>query len=175
MSDGGHDHTARNLPEDQRLEYLVAVASMVCADGQVAESELEVVRTLCEALAVSAETAKNVLAAARHPDRARVDATASRLRGHPLRYALLTDAILVAFADGKVLPGESEEIAELADALGISRAHAGLIGRYVETVIVGEEHPALSKALSDQLAEHASHVHPPRGVRWLYRKLIERR
>jgi uncharacterized tellurite resistance protein B-like protein len=164
-------HKARALPEDRRIDYLTAIASMVHADGHVDEVELEVLRLLGEAIEVPERVMPDVYEAARNPDHRRVEAILATFKADPLRFALLTDTILVAFADEKLAPGETEQIADVAEALDISRAHAVTIARYVESVLVDNDKKELAKALEEGLADAASHVHPPRGVKWLYRKL----
>jgi len=164
-------HKARSLPEDRRLDYITVIASMVHADGHVDEVELEVMRLLGEALDIPDKLMAGVIEAARAPDPQRVDALLASFGDDPLRFSLLTDAILVAFADEKLAAGETEQIADFAEALHISTAQAITIARYVESVLVDNDKKELAKALEEGLADAASHVHPPRGVRWLYRKL----
>jgi len=164
-------HKARSLPEDRRIDYITAVASVVHADGEVSELELEVLRLLGEVLDIPPTSMPRILEAACNPDHTRVEHILSTFRADPIRFALLTDAILVAFADEKLAAGETEEIAEFAEALHISTAQAVTIARYVESALVDSERHDLAKALAEGLADASSHVHPPRGVRWLYRKL----
>jgi uncharacterized tellurite resistance protein B-like protein len=164
-------HKARSLPENRRMDYMTAVASVVHADGEVDDMELEVLRLLGEVLDVKPPDMERVIAAARSPDHARVEQILATFRDDPLRFSLLTDAILVAFADEKLAAGETEEIAEFAEALHISTSQAVMIARYVESVLVDGEKHDLARALAEGLADASSHVHPPRGVRWLYRKL----
>jgi uncharacterized tellurite resistance protein B-like protein len=165
-------HKARSLPEDRRVDYVTAVAAMVHADGEVSELELDVLRLLGEVLDISPKAMPRILEEACNPDHRKVEYILSTFESDPIRFALLTDAILVAFADEKLAAGETEQIAEFADALHISVAQAVSIARYVESALVdgGEKHE-LAKALAEGLADASSHVHPPRGVRWLYRKL----
>jgi len=167
-------HKARSLSEERRLDYITAIASVVHADGRVDDVELEVMRLLGEAIELSPQAMNGVIAAARNPDHDKVEAILASFKEDPIRFSLLTDAILVAFADEKVEAGETEQIAEFADALGISTAQAVTIARYVESVLVDSDKSDkkdLAKALEEGLADAASHVHPPRGVRWLFRKL----
>jgi uncharacterized tellurite resistance protein B-like protein len=164
-------HKARSLPEDRRLDYITVIASMVHADGHVDEVELEVMRLLGEALDLPDSAMPGVFEAARDPDHRKVEALIESFAEDPLRFSLLTDAILVAFADEKLAAGETEQIADFAEALHISRPEAVTIARYVESVLVDNDKKELAKALEEGLADAASHVHPPRGVRWLYRKL----
>jgi len=164
-------HKARSLPEDRRLDYITVIASMVHADGHVDDVELEVMRLLGEAIDIPEKLMARVIEAARAPDPQKVDALVASFSEDPLRFSLLTDAILVAFADEKLAAGETEQIADFAEALHISTAQAITIARYVESVLVDNDKKELAKALEEGLADAASHVHPPRGVRWLYRKL----
>jgi uncharacterized tellurite resistance protein B-like protein len=166
-------HPARDLPPDRRMDYLRAVAAMVYADGRVDDLELQVIRRLGHATGLGDDEIGNVVQSIRSPDRARIDAILASFAGETIRLALLGDAILVAFADGRVAAGESKEIAEYAEALGIETSQAVMIGRYVEEILVGNEGGELSRALADGLAEASAQIHPPRGVRWLYRKLTE--
>jgi uncharacterized tellurite resistance protein B-like protein len=144
---------------------------VVHADGEVSELELEVLRLLGEVLDISPRTMPRIIEAACNPDHEKVEYILGTFRHDPIRFALLTDAILVAFADEKLAAGETEEIAEFAEALHISTAQAVAIARYVESALVDGEKHDLAKALEEGLADVSSQVHPPRGVRWLYRKL----
>jgi len=164
-------HRARALPEARRLDYLTAIASVVHADGHVDELELEVLRLLGEAIDLPERLMPRVIEAAQNPDHAGVERILAGLSEDAVRFSLLTDAILVAFADEKLAPGETEQIAELAEALGISKTQAVSIGKYVESALLDNDTKDLSRALEEGLADAASHIHPPRGVRWLYRKL----
>jgi uncharacterized tellurite resistance protein B-like protein len=167
-------HKARSLTEERRVDYITAVAAVVHADGEVSELELDVLRLLGEVLDIPPRIMPRVVEAACNPDHRQVDYLLGTFRADPIRFALLTDAILVAFADEKLMPGETEEIAEFSDALGISRAQAIAIAHYVESALVDGDKHDLAKALAEGLADVASQVHPPRGVRWLYRKLTRR-
>jgi len=168
-------HAADELSMEKRVDYLVAVGSIVYADGAASADELAVLTMLCSVLDLTPRGIEVVLTAARRPDAARVAEIVAGLEGAKLKQALLTDAILVAFADGRVAREESREIAEFASALGISAAEASQIGKYVEEVIVEAEDHALSRALAEGLAETGAVPQPARGVKWLYRKLIAAR
>ena len=168
-------HAASELTMDKRVDYLVAVASIVYADGRATTDELAVLGMLCSVLDLTPRGIDVVVAAAQKPDPARVAEIVAGLEGDRLKHALLVDAILVAFADGRVAREETREIAEFADAVGIGHAEAALIGRYVEEVIVEAEGHELSKALALGLAESHAQLQPPRGVKWLYRKLVSAR
>lgn len=166
-------HAACALPEPQRIEYLTAVASILHADGAVVDSEIAKLRALCDALDVSAAGTEEVVAAARQPDPARVSRIVAGYREKDLRFTLLTDAILLAYADGSVDVGESEEIASWAQVLDISTSQAVLIGRYVAEVVHGQDEGMgnLSKDLASGLAQFGPQVPAKGSIRWLYVKL----
>ena len=170
-----HPHPARDLDEDHRRRYLCAVAAIVYADGKVDRAEVEVLRVLAEAIGLSDSAVDETAAAMREPDRQRVDEILGEITGEEIRLSLLGDAILVSYADGRISASECKEIAEYAERLHISTAQAVLVGRYVEEVILAEEGHEMSKALAVGLADAQAHLHHPRGLKWLYRKLTEGR
>lgn len=170
------DHPARDLPEDERRRYLTALAAMIYADGVRNEAEVEALRHIGEVLGLPAALVDATIDSMREPDRAAVDAILGDIRNDDaLRWALLTDAILLIFSDRQVAVAECLEIAEYADRLGVSTGQAVLMGRYVEHVLLHEEGTELSKALAEGLAEAQAQLHPARGLKWLHRKLEERR
>ena len=165
-------HPARELPEPERIDYLTVVASVVLADQVAAAEEIAQITELCREVGLSDAGREQVLAAAKHPDPAVVDATLARLKTHiELRVSLLTDAIVIAFADGKVAATESRDISRIADALEIESGQIGLIARYVESVILERDEQALSRELGKGVAaEHrAGPGVGPSAIRWLHR------
>jgi uncharacterized tellurite resistance protein B-like protein len=126
-------HPALDVAEPERVDYLTVVASMAYADHHADDSELARVTEMCEHLEISAEGIEKVLAAARDPDRIALDGIIDRLKTSALRFALLVDAIDVAYADEKIDPQETAEIESLADRLGVNHAQVAMIHRYVST------------------------------------------
>jgi uncharacterized tellurite resistance protein B-like protein len=165
-------HLAHDVPEAHRLDYLTVVASLVAADQEVADAELVPLKALCDELALPDAARAAVLATARKPDAAAVEQCLRRVRKHVgLRVALLSDAIVIVFADGKVTPAESQEIARLGDALGIAPAQIELVARYVESVIMGDEDEAdeLAEQLGKGVAAAEHGARHPGAIRWLHR------
>src|SRR5438132_1677600 len=98
----------KDVPAEVRVDYLIVVAAVEaqCADAEVSDAERA-----------------RVLAIARTPDRAVIDASLARIkRDVGLRVRLLTDAITIAFADGRVAPGEGAVIEQLGCALEVAPA-----------------------------------------------------
>lgn len=126
-------HPALAVDEPERVDYLSVVASMAYADHHADDSELARVSELCAHLEISESGTAKVLEAARDPDRAALDEILDRLESSTLRFALIVDAVDVAYADEKIDPQETVEIESLADRLGISHAQVAMIHRYVST------------------------------------------
>jgi uncharacterized tellurite resistance protein B-like protein len=175
MDHENRPHPARALDEEHRRRYLQAIAAVVYADARAEQSELAALRVLGEEIGLPPAAVDETLAAVGEPDRQRIDEILGEIGPQELRLALLGDAILVTYADRRVSADECKEIAEYADRLGISTAQAVLVGRYVEEVILAEEGHEMTKALAVGLADAQAHLHHPRGVKWLFRKMIESR
>src|SRR5262249_52487513 len=97
------DHAALALTESERIDYLTVVASLVFADGVIDEREMVRLRSLCKALALSTPGEDAVVASASGPDRGQVEKILADIKqDNALCIALLTDALIIVFADGKL-------------------------------------------------------------------------
>jgi len=178
LMDPALDHAARGRSESERVDYLIAVASVVLADSHIDDAELAVLRRLCRALEVSSSSEEIVVEAAKSPARAKVESILGEIRRDvALRVSLLADAILVAFADGKLDRAETTLIADFAQRLSVSTGHAVMIARYVESVLMADRPGApravddskmLSSSLADGLTAEWQARPKPAVVRWLY-------
>jgi len=74
------------------------------------------------------------MAAASHPDKARIDEVVVRLKSSELRFTLVTDMIFIAYADNEFADAEKKEIAAIADALGVNEGQVAAVVKYVEGV-----------------------------------------
>ena len=164
-------HPALAVSEKDRIDYLLAVASIAWADRSADEAETTKLRQLCETLQVTGEAAERVVAAATEPDSRRVTKILRRFRNDSLRFALLADVTLIAFSDGRVDSGEAEQIANYARELSLATAHATMIGRYVENAIHGRPTEKLSKDLADKLAALQAKVPHPGLMRDMFTRL----
>jgi uncharacterized tellurite resistance protein B-like protein len=124
-------HPALEIAEPERLDYLIVVASMAYADRVIDDAELLRVGQMCEHLGLSQSSTERVLAAIGAPDRVAVASILDRLRASALRFALLADAIDVAWADDRLDRQESAEIAAVAERLGVTSGQLAMIQRYV--------------------------------------------
>jgi tellurite resistance protein len=165
------DHPALALTESERTDYLMAVGSLVLADGVIDEREMARLRGLCNVLALSGAGEEAVVASASRPDRGNVEKVLASLKqDNALCVALLTDALTIVFADGKLEPAETEHVATFTRALSVPTAQAVLIARHVERVLASEADEPRSGALSKDLATGftaAADAPRARAFRWL--------
>lgn len=112
-------HEALSVPLPERIDYLTVIASMVGADVVLDPAEIEQLKALCRALEVPDPDAQKILETAQLPTRS-VVRHVENLRQSDLRFALLTDCIALAYADGDYAKGERKEIMDLAAELGVT-------------------------------------------------------
>jgi uncharacterized tellurite resistance protein B-like protein len=181
----GPAHGALTRPEEERVDYLIAVSSLVLTDSHADEAELAVIRRLCKALDVSAAGEARALAAALAPAPAEVDRILERFsHDSALKTALLGDAIVVAFADGRLDESEIAEISAFASKLGVPQEQAMAIAYYVEEMVAAEKRGSmappddedekrtpLSEQLDAALAEAERAKPDAARLRWLHRAL----
>lgn len=176
------DHPALELPDAQRLDYAMLIATMVFADGVVDPAEKTLLGNLCRALGLSEVVAQGLLATAQGKQRPDVTALAAKFTDAEIRQSLLTDAIVMAYADGKVVSAEADAIAAIAKALDFTPAQAALMGRFVATVegaSVGMQAPLdsvfgkrLARGIGTGEVEAIPDPEKQAGiVRWLLKKL----
>lgn len=137
------------------MDYLVAVASVASADGDIDESELARVRALCDVLGLDEHARRRVMTAAEKPDAKTVERALAALAGRPaMSMSLLTDAIVVAFADDQLTGSEAAELKRMARRLDVTTDDALLVAKYVESLVLHHgavELDHLAKELRDVL------------------------
>lgn len=165
------NHPVLALSEAARVDYLTAVASLALADGAVDERELSQVGKLCAALELSPAGEKAVLAGARTNDRAAARAIVARMGGDPILHAsLLTDALVIAFADGRVDRGEIAALSDYANLLGVAPAQLTLMARYVALAIRGDAADE-GETMARDLAVGLEEMPGPGLIQWVHKKL----
>jgi hypothetical protein len=178
------DHPARALPEPQKIEYLLAVAQFVWADGVVAKQEMKRLVDVCEALALSDAGREKLIAAAAEPDPNRVESAVEWIKHDvALRFSLMADAILISFADGILADPEADEIVALARRLAVEKDQAMAMARYVEGLLRAPSHKTdpsirilslqLEKALAETDADAAQATAAPERRSW-FRDVLRR-
>lgn len=166
-------HPAFDAPIEDRIDYLIAVASIAFADGTTDRSELVKVSELCAELGVTGDGAQRVTSAASVPNREQVEQILGRFRKSKLKVTLMIDVMVVAYADDRVDAGEAAEIARFAQALEFTTAQAVLIGRYVEESVKGQATDTLSLDLASKLSDLPK-IPSPGFVRGLFERLRKR-
>lgn len=131
-------HPAAALPEGQRLEYLRLVASMATVDGHIAEAERTKLERLGRVLGLRSSLTAPLFAALRRgeldaPVPAEHAATWRNQGG--VRWHLVIDSIVIAFADGALARTESERVGRLARLMSVSPAEVGKMAELVERIL----------------------------------------
>ncbi len=170
-------HPVHDLSEAERVEYLLAVASLVSVDGALSHTALADLRILCGEAGLTTSDADHLLASAAAPDLKRVDVELAQIAKRPeLATSLLADAIALAFSSDQLAAAKGPALARMSERLGLGVAQAELIARYVESVSMGGEHaahPHLAKDLGTALV--GAHEKTRSGVHWLSRILRAKR
>ena len=131
-SEGEDRHPAGQLPRDELVDYMVAVASMAAAGGKVHAEQIDGLRVSCKALELADRDVDRVIAAAAKPDEAQVEEVLARLKKSDLRFTLLTDLIILALVDGKYARAEREYAAQVARSLDIAEAQLAVFEKYAD-------------------------------------------
>lgn len=103
--------------ESERADYLVTLAHMVGADGEITSEEIFALRKLCEDLVLGPTSRGRVMAAT--TGSSDLTEVLQRLATTKLRYGLILDLCLTSLWDGNVSEAERNEIQQLAQALGV--------------------------------------------------------
>jgi tellurite resistance protein len=133
-------HPATSLPEADRVAYLRAVASVSLADGRAANAELAKLKRLAKTLELQPAVFDKLLAELRAQQSSGID-EGLRLAGadEVIRSSLMTDAIVIAFVDGKLDRGESRMLHDLARQLSFTDDEVLQIASFVERVLFKRE------------------------------------
>lgn len=155
-------HDAHDIPLAARVDYLTIIASMAGADVSLAPEEMAKLRELCRALELPERETQNILDTARRPT-ASIERHLDALKASPLRFALLSDCLSLAYADGEYAKSERKEIASLANALDVSSEQLAALEECARAVAEAhaKEHPADWKATSEKLAANLAGVGIP--------------
>lgn len=142
-------HPALEVPEVERVAYLTVVAIMVHVDQSIDDRELARVRSLGRTLAVPETEVERIIGGIGE-HKGEVAAHLDTLRTSELRFALMVDALDIAYADDEIVPDEATELRLLARSLDISDSQLAMLRRYVESR-TGREDTAATEAANEQL------------------------
>ena len=128
------DHPLKGYKEDEKVGYLSVVACIAAADGEVVDEEIKALRALAKLVGVSGKGRATVLSAAEDPTSVDVEKHLGKLARSELRFTLLTDLYLIAYADDKLDKSEVREINDLAKKLKIRQDQKTAIKKYAEAL-----------------------------------------
>lgn len=149
-------HDARDLPLQQRIDYLMIVASMAGADVVLDQAEMDQLKNLCGELGLPEKETEKILTASHRPT-ASIERHLEGLKGSPLRFTLLSDCISLAYADDVYGKDEQHEVHELARALDVSTEQLAAIEKFVEAAHKAAsghdgDHHKIGKTIAQDLA-----------------------
>jgi uncharacterized tellurite resistance protein B-like protein len=161
-----NSHEALHVPLADRVDYLMILASMAGADVVLAKEELEKLRQLCAALELPPKETADVLTAAHRPT-ASIARHLDQLKGSPLRFALLSDCLALAYADGDYAKSERKEIVALARALEVDEAQFAALeecAAALQKATAEDGSPAQWSKRGEELASQLAAVGIPLGA-----------
>ena len=103
--------------ESERTDYLVTLAHMVGADGEVTSEEIYALRKLCEGFVLGPENRGRVMAAT--TGSSDLSDVLERLSTTKLKYGLVLDLCLTGYWDGRLSDDECQELHQLAQGLQV--------------------------------------------------------
>lgn len=127
--------TVRELPVEQRIEYLRVLAALASADGILGGRELGALEAYCNRLGLDYDQRAIVFDAARRVEPRRVAHACERFRGHDLRFALLTDLMVIAMTDRTYGDSEQAVVSAIADLLDIPPHRVKAMERYADRLV----------------------------------------
>lgn len=125
-------HPMAELPENERIDYLRAVANIASCDGAVMDGEVDQLRSMCKTLDLGDKATGKVLGALYDPDTVPLEQILEGYAHKDSRFTLLTDALFVAYADGPINSLEEGVIKGMAGKLRIDDHQIAAIRQYVE-------------------------------------------
>lgn len=115
----------------EKTAYLTAIASIATADNSASETELSYLSGLADHAGLSASEKDIVLRAALDTTGSTLKAALDVLKSNELRFSLVADLIAFAESDNNLAPEEKEQIATVAQYLGINAEQLQALSEYV--------------------------------------------
>ncbi len=130
--------------ESERTDYLVTLAHMVGADGEVTSEEIYALRKLCEGFVLGPMNRGRVMAAT--TGSSEVADVLERLSTTKLKYGLILDLCLTGYWDGSLTDDERTELHQLAKGLQVESSQVDACLSLAEKLVKqGEVDPELAK------------------------------
>ncbi len=115
----------------EKTAYLTAIASIAAADNSASETELSYLSGLADHAGLSASEKAIVLRAALDTTGSTLKAALDVLKSNELRFSLVADLIAFAESDNNLASEEKEQIATVAQYLGINAEQLQALSEYV--------------------------------------------
>jgi len=125
-------------PAPQRAAYLGAIASLLTADQQASQAEVDFLSQLAQATGLSQQDAQHVVDAALSPDNATLTRDLTTLKGSELKFALVQDLMAFAQSDGQYSDAEQERIGQMAKFLGVSEEQFDALHQFQHAAADGQ-------------------------------------
>ena len=127
-------HPLESYSEKEKVEYLSILSCLAAADGEVADEEIKALRMLSKLVGVESKGRASVFSAAENPASVDIEKYLGNLSGSDLRYSLLTDLFLIAYADDSLDDSEVREIDDICKKLKIRDDQKSAIKKYAEAL-----------------------------------------
>jgi uncharacterized tellurite resistance protein B-like protein len=121
------------LPEDVKTSYLVIMASIATADHQNSEAEIAFMEQMSKVAGLSDDSRQKVTNAMQNPDAAAVASHLEKFKNNNIKFALVSDLINLAYADGNFNSNEESAIQATATQLNISKEQYDALVQYIQT------------------------------------------
>ncbi len=126
---------------EEKLAYLVAVASIATADREASQDELDYLSQLADAAGLAPENKTAVLQAATETDPADLPAHLDILKRSELKYSLVADLMSFAKADQDYSEAEKGDIQQVAAYLGLDEHQTQVLNEVAEKTADGSITP----------------------------------
>ena len=132
-------HPLFECNENERIDYLCVVASIASVDGNTSDDEILNLRKICKSVKISSKGIGTVIAAAENPVKTDIAKTIKALASSKLRFTLLTDLILLCYADDNYSKKEHKEIERIASKLNIKEDQVVAMENYAKAILKAQK------------------------------------
>lgn len=133
--------------ESERTDYLVTMAHMVGADGEVSSEEIFALRKLCEGFVIGPMNRGRVMTAT--TGASDLGAVLERLSTTKLKFGLILDLCLTGYWDGRLTDDERAELHELGKGLKVEAKQIDGCLNLAQKLVSQEDFDAELSALAD--------------------------
>jgi len=118
--------------ESKRTAYLVTLATLATADGEVDDEEAELIEQMCKEAQLTMKSKLQVLNALYDADSVNLEAQLALLKDGALKFYIVTDILTLVKADGEFTPDEVAEVGMLKAKMNMSDQQYEALNKYVD-------------------------------------------